>query len=499
MDFSQAFSFSGTTTPPAAETSPPSTDDTNTPTSPTSDANTSPPTSNGADTSQGNATPTDQTSQTPQNTPAGQTSANNPANTNGPSAGSGSGGSTSANTSATPTGQNTSASNPAPTGNPANTAGEQTSAEVEVSTSQSTSMFVSTEADGGLVTVTSVVNVPVTSTRLPSVSSSSAAEHESTPFFQNKPAVIGTFTVVGVVGLVVLIILGTAAMRRRRKRQLDIDALEASMGTNYVPPDDDDDDDHYHGILGRKAPSRNAYRDDETSGYGSGSRPGSMYDLGGGGGGGAPPSLGHPQTPMMMSQVPMHLQLPMQMHNNGNVPPPPGSMMLAHSNTTGSQYSQPSASTYSPSPYQQQQPYQPYGHQQQYQDAYHETALASANGSTVGLLDSTTTPGLASAGTTKSGNSSADGHHHHAPSQSLSQTNESYASYYALKPKSPSASASVTTSGETMTTLVSSEGKNEGHLHDNEKDKLRRTGTIDEREDELDAPMARMMLRIANE
>ena len=31
----------------------------------------------------------------------------------------------------------------------------------------------------------------------------------------------------GIVGFVILVILGTAALRRRRRRQLDIDALEA--------------------------------------------------------------------------------------------------------------------------------------------------------------------------------------------------------------------------------------------------------------------------------
>ncbi|KAK7461823.1 hypothetical protein VKT23_008254 [Stygiomarasmius scandens] len=426
----------GSTSDPAAQTSALTTDN-NTSAAEATPAPASPTAGTSGGTTDGTAAHTDETSGNAQNTPTGQTSANNPVNSGGTSAGSG------GNTSGQSTSQTSTPPTSTPPANTANTA--VTPVEVTVSTSQSTSLALSTEADGGVVTVTSVVNVPVISTSSASVESTSAS-HSSTPFLQNKPAVIATFTVVGIVGFVILVILGTAALRRRRRRQLDIDALEASMGTSYVPPDDDED--QYHGI-GAKSPSRNAFRDDDHPGYGPGSRPGSFYQVGGGyEAQGYAPAPMRSQTPMM-GQVPG--QMPMQMYNA-----PPPSMMLSHSNTTASQYSQPSATTYSS--------------HHQYQDGYHDSV--SAAGSTVGLLDSA---GLGSAGT-RSASGSADGH-------GANQTQESYASYYQLKSKSPSASASVTSGSAAMVP----EGRPEHKT---------RASTIDE-QDEQDVP--KTTLRVANE
>jgi len=93
-------------------------------------------------------------------------------NTGGTSAGSG------GNTSGQSTSQTTTPPTTTPPANTANTA--VTPVEVTVSTSQSTSLALSTEADGGVVTVTSVVNVPVISTSSAAIESTGAS-HSSTP------------------------------------------------------------------------------------------------------------------------------------------------------------------------------------------------------------------------------------------------------------------------------------------------------------------------------
>ncbi len=62
-------------------------------------------------------------------------------------------------------------------------------------------------------------------------------------FFKNTAAVAGVFTVVGLIGLVLVIALGTNAIRRRRAKRFDADvaaaAAEAAATSNY-PFDDDD-------------------------------------------------------------------------------------------------------------------------------------------------------------------------------------------------------------------------------------------------------------------
>ncbi|KAF5341406.1 hypothetical protein D9758_012274 [Tetrapyrgos nigripes] len=301
-------------------------------------------------------------------------------------------------------------------------------------------------------------------------------------FLQNKPAVIATFTVAGIVGLVLLVILATTVLRRRRRRQMDIDAIEASM-SDYTPPVDDDDP--FHGIGNRNNGNANRmvpysdHDDDTQKGYGVGlglqsppvgERTSLYNNLGGFD---TPQGRGPSPTPTpMMAQV--------AGYNMQNVAPGEA-MMLSHSNTTASQYSQPSVT--SASTYSNVYPHGQYPqYQQQQLDTYHETP--SAANSTVGLLDAA---GLAGSG---NGNGSVDGHGHTGVVAGYGNGNgngqtvqESYASYYALKPKH-SVSPSVATSGSA--TVVSHEGRHE------EKGGRASPGSIDE-----DAP--RLQLKVANE
>ncbi|KAG5716560.1 hypothetical protein E4T56_gene16216 [Termitomyces sp. T112] len=97
-----------------------------------------------------------------------------------------------------------------------------------VVTSSFTTLVVSTNSSGRLVTQTSVVLFTSTLT-LPPASSTASDSGSSNGFFQNTGAVAGTFTVVGLVGLIVLgllifvvgmIIHRHCCQRRRRRRSL---------------------------------------------------------------------------------------------------------------------------------------------------------------------------------------------------------------------------------------------------------------------------------------
>ncbi len=61
-------------------------------------------------------------------------------------------------------------------------------------------------------------------------------------FWNNKGAVAGVFTVVGLIALALLIVLVTTTIRRRRARQYDRELAEAAApGPGPVYLDDDDD------------------------------------------------------------------------------------------------------------------------------------------------------------------------------------------------------------------------------------------------------------------
>jgi hypothetical protein len=63
----------------------------------------------------------------------------------------------------------------------------------------------------------------------------------STPFFQNKGAVAGVFTVVGLIGIAILVALITNAVRRNRAKKFDRDVAEAAAEAARAPVFLDDD------------------------------------------------------------------------------------------------------------------------------------------------------------------------------------------------------------------------------------------------------------------
>lgn len=85
-------------------------------------------------------------------------------------------------------------------------------------------------------------------------------------FFQNTGAVAGTFTAVGLIALVLLFVLVTAAIRRRRAKQFDREIAEAAAeaATAPVPVFLDDDDDNYGPGYGQ---THNGYSNSPSGGY----------------------------------------------------------------------------------------------------------------------------------------------------------------------------------------------------------------------------------------
>ncbi|KAF5311440.1 hypothetical protein D9611_011542 [Ephemerocybe angulata] len=77
-----------------------------------------------------------------------------------------------------------------------------------------------------------------------------------TLFFQKTGAVAGTFTAVGVVGLIILIVLISTGIRRRRAKKFDQEIAEAAREAAATQPPvflDDDDDDYRSGPYGSTA------------------------------------------------------------------------------------------------------------------------------------------------------------------------------------------------------------------------------------------------------
>jgi hypothetical protein len=79
-----------------------------------------------------------------------------------------------------------------------------------------------------------------------SSSPTAAARNSSTPFFQNKGAVAGTFTAVGLVVAILLVFIATRWVRRRREKKFDkeIDQAAAEAAAAGANPDFADDYDY---------------------------------------------------------------------------------------------------------------------------------------------------------------------------------------------------------------------------------------------------------------
>ncbi|KAG6902044.1 hypothetical protein C0995_005254 [Termitomyces sp. Mi166 len=140
-----------------------------------------------------------------------------------------------------------------------------------------------------VVTVTSSTNV---ASHLITVASSTALSSSSGKgFFQNTAAVVGTFTAVGIVGLVLLIFFGTFIIRRRAKLDHNIDetttkfanpSVDAFLEHRYKGGGGDHGDASSHG---QQPMNTEAYRIRETGhgiagvGAGMGYRAGDSHDL----------------------------------------------------------------------------------------------------------------------------------------------------------------------------------------------------------------------------
>lgn len=113
------------------------------------------------------------------------------------------------------------------------------------SPSQSTSTFVipvtATTSPVETTSGGSVFTVVVTPTSTSSPSSSNSDSSGSTSFWNNTGAVVGVFTVVGLVGLALLILIITTAIRRRRAAKFDKEIAAAAAdaaATTRFPFDD---------------------------------------------------------------------------------------------------------------------------------------------------------------------------------------------------------------------------------------------------------------------
>ncbi|KAF8055573.1 hypothetical protein FPV67DRAFT_1458626 [Lyophyllum atratum] len=111
----------------------------------------------------------------------------------------------------------------------------------------STAILTTTDGGGNVVTTTSVI--AITPTLPPPTGTAAASTNKG--FFQNTGAVAGTFAVVGLVALALLIFLISTIVRRRRAKRFDREIAEAAAEAAAAPApiflDDDDDDRHYGG------------------------------------------------------------------------------------------------------------------------------------------------------------------------------------------------------------------------------------------------------------
>ncbi|KAG6855339.1 hypothetical protein H0H87_004722 [Tephrocybe sp. NHM501043] len=138
------------------------------------------------------------------------------------------------------------ANTPTTTGPPANTVQTTTNAPgttpgTSVQPTQGTTSALTSGVNSGVVTTTSVVAVTPT---LPATTSAVTDSGSSKGFFQNTGAVAGTFSVVGLIVLGILVYFITFFLRRRRAAKLDRDIDEASAP---APVFLDDDPSEYHG------------------------------------------------------------------------------------------------------------------------------------------------------------------------------------------------------------------------------------------------------------
>ncbi|KAL5511968.1 hypothetical protein ACEPAH_5187 [Sanghuangporus vaninii] len=110
-------------------------------------------------------------------------------------------------------------------------------------TTSSTSSQLTTSTSTNGLTATVVVTEPVASASQSAVSDNSS-DDDGGGFFGNTGAVAGVFTVVGLVALIIVFVLATNVIRRRRAKKFDDEVAEAAAEANANPryPFDDYDD-----------------------------------------------------------------------------------------------------------------------------------------------------------------------------------------------------------------------------------------------------------------
>ncbi|XP_006458787.1 hypothetical protein AGABI2DRAFT_190978 [Agaricus bisporus var. bisporus H97] len=133
---------------------------------------------------------------------------------------------------------------------PVPTTTSSTTSTTSTTTSESTTAIVSTSG-GNVVTITSVVTTSSSRNIAPTGALSggdTSNTDSSNGFFDNRGAVAGVFTVVGLVGLAILIALIVTTIRRRRVKRFDDETAAAARDAantqipNFAAYADDDDD-----------------------------------------------------------------------------------------------------------------------------------------------------------------------------------------------------------------------------------------------------------------
>ncbi|KAH8114259.1 hypothetical protein DFH11DRAFT_1727246 [Phellopilus nigrolimitatus] len=173
--------------------------------------------------------------------------------------------STSSTTSLTTTSSSTSSTTSASTTSSSTTSSSSTPSSTSTTpTSSSTEAVTSTSVGNGQTST--VIVTPTVSPAASQSAQSDSSSGSSKGFFNNKGAVAGVFTVVGLVALVIIIAIATNAIRRRRAKKFDdeVAAAAAEAGASPRYPFDDFDD-HAQGA-GSAGYGMSQYSDPESHG-----------------------------------------------------------------------------------------------------------------------------------------------------------------------------------------------------------------------------------------
>ncbi|EIM88140.1 uncharacterized protein STEHIDRAFT_146223 [Stereum hirsutum FP-91666 SS1] len=167
-----------------------------------------PVTSSTASTTSSVATTTSTTSSTTSLTTASTTSSSSSSSTQSTTSSTSSSSSLTSSSSSTLSSTSTT---PSTSSSPSSTVADS-SATITPTASPSSESIIVTSSQGQVVTLTSVVQATPTASSSPQV---------ATSFLENKSLSSGVFAVVGIIGFVILVIIGTMFIRRRSRKRLD--------------------------------------------------------------------------------------------------------------------------------------------------------------------------------------------------------------------------------------------------------------------------------------